>query len=73
MGYKFFADGDDNGLIRIDDATGAGEQYQPTLDRWKANPGAAGKARLSGEYEPVSEKQARIVGEKMRDRFAPAP
>jgi hypothetical protein len=69
MEYTFYADGDDNGLIRIAD-NGDIEQYQPTRDLWVCQPTAATKLRFSGDYEKVSEAQAHIVAHNMRERFS---
>ncbi|MCK0516474.1 hypothetical protein [Williamsia sp. DF01-3] len=70
MGFKFYADGDSNGLIRIDPISGDGEQYQPRADQWRWQPTAAAKTRFSGDYEPVSDAQSRIIAKNMRTRFA---
>lgn len=69
MEYTFYADGDDNGLIRIAD-NGDIEQYQPTRDLWVCQPTAATNLRFSGDYEEVSEPQAHNIARNMRERFS---
>ena len=69
MGFMYFADGESNGLIRVDEVSGEGEQYQPKTGRWKWQPFGGTKTRFSGDYEPITEEQSRTVTVRMRDRF----
>ncbi|PHV66137.1 hypothetical protein [Williamsia muralis] len=69
MGFTFYADGDDNGLIRVDDVSGEGEQFQPRLGQWKYLSAVARKTKFADGYEPVSEERARVVEDGMRKRF----
>lgn len=69
MGFTFYADGDDNGLIRVDNVTGEGEHFHPRSGQWKYLSTVARKTKFAGDYEPVTEERARVVEDSMRKRF----